>query len=270
MARDQPRGRCGGAYQYQAGRQSLAHCVKTAAPDHIIVESELGQRLEAARSRLTNAAKVGYSGVGDKLRIDDELAGFGGDQLKSAERPEVTVSDCALQIFASGTTGMPKAAKVSHRRILSWAGWFAGLMDARPDDRLYDCLPLFHSVGGIVAPFSILFAGASAVLAREFSASSFWRDIVHFDCTSFQYIGELCRYLLKTDPSEFEKGHRLRLACGNGLRGDIWQEFQTRFSIPQVLEFYAATEGNFSLFNVEEKVGSVGKIPPLLARRFPA
>jgi fatty-acyl-CoA synthase len=97
------------------------------------------------RSKLTDAAKVWYAGGGDKLRVDDELAGFGGDRLKSAERPEVTVSDCALLIFTSGTTGMPKAAKVSHRRILSWAGWFAGLMDARPDDRLYDCLPLFHS-----------------------------------------------------------------------------------------------------------------------------
>lgn len=116
----------------------------------------------------------------------------------------------------------------------------------------------------------MIFAGASAVLAEEFSASRFWRDIVHYDCTILKHIGELCRYLLKTDPSELERKHRVRLACGNGLRGDIWQDFQTRFSIPQVLEFYAATEGNFSLFNVEGKVGAVGKIPPLLAHRFPA
>jgi fatty-acyl-CoA synthase len=70
--------------------------------------------------------------------------------------------------------------------------------------------------------------------------------------------------------SDFERQHRLRLACGNGLRGDIWEEFQTRFAIPQILEFYAATEGNFSLYNVEGKVGAIGRIPPLLAHRFPA
>jgi fatty-acyl-CoA synthase len=62
----------------------------------------------------------------------------------------------------------------------------------------------------------------------------------------------------------------LRLACGNGLRGDVWEAFQARFSIPQVLEFYAATEGNFSLYNVEGKPGAIGRIPPLLAHRFPA
>jgi fatty-acyl-CoA synthase len=62
----------------------------------------------------------------------------------------------------------------------------------------------------------------------------------------------------------------LRLACGNGLRGDIWEAFQARFAIPRILEFYAATEGNFSLYNVEGKVGAIGRIPALLAHRFPA
>ena len=195
---------------------------------------------------------------------------FGGCSLSPAERRNVTVDDLALLIFTSGTTGLPKAAKVSHRRILSWGSWFAGLMDAKPEDRLYNCLPLFHSVGGVVAPCSMLLAGASVVLAQKFSATGFWQDIVRFDCTIFQYIGELCRYLLKTAQSEFDRKHRLRLACGNGLRGDIWKDFQARFSIPQILEFYASTEGNFSLYNVEGKVGAIGKVPPLLAHRFPA
>jgi fatty-acyl-CoA synthase len=153
---------------------------------------------------------------------------------------------------------------------MNWGGWFAGLTDAMPEDRLFNCLPLFHSVGGVVAPCSMLTAGASVVLPEKFSVGSFWRDVVRWDCTLFQYIGELCRYLLKAPVSEFESRHRLRLACGNGLRGDIWEAFQSRFSIPQILEFYAATEGNFSLYNVEGKPGAIGRIPPLLAHRFPA
>ena len=116
----------------------------------------------------------------------------------------------------------------------------------------------------------MLFAGASVALAEKFSATNFWSDLVRFDCTLFQYIGELCRYLLKAPVSEFETQHRLRLACGNGLRGDIWEPFQARFAIPRILEFYAATEGNFSLYNVEGKVGAIGRVPSLLAHRFPA
>ena len=193
-----------------------------------------------------------------------------GSKLTPAERRDVTINDRALLIYTSGTTGLPKAASISHRRVLNWGGWFAGLTNASPEDRLYNCLPLFHSVGGIVAPCSMLFAGASVVLSDKFSAGRFWHDIVRWECTLFQYIGELCRYLLKAPRSELESKHQLRLACGNGLRGDIWEAFQARFAIPHILEFYAATEGNFSLYNVEGRPGAIGRIPSLLAHRFPA
>ena len=58
------------------------------------------------------------------------------------------------------------------------------------------------------------------------------------------------------------------MACGNGLRPDVWDDFKTRFQIPQIFEFYAATEGNVSLFNVEGEAGAIGRIPPYLAHRF--
>ncbi|MCB1488966.1 MAG: AMP-binding protein, partial [Bauldia sp.] len=169
-----------------------------------------------------------------------------------------------------GTTGLPKAANVSHRRIVTWAYWFAGMMRTTPDDRMYDCLPMYHSIGGVVAPASVLVSGGSVVLRERFSARQFWNDIVDWDCTLFQYIGELCRYLTAALPSPQERQHRLRLCCGNGLRADVWEEFQARFRIPQILEFYAATEGTFSLYNLEGKVGAIGRIPPYLAHRFPA
>ncbi len=250
---------------------SLSHCINVADADHVILAGEFEGVFETARPHLKRAPKIWiHGGNGNEANIDAALDGMDGGPLSPAERGAVTINDRALLIYTSGTTGLPKAASISHRRILNWGGWFAGLTGASPEDRLYDCLPLFHSVGGIVAPCSMLSAGASVVLADKFSASHFWHDIVRFDCTLFQYIGELCRYLLKAPPSEYETSHRLRLVCGNGLRGDIWEAFQARFSIPRILEFYAATEGNFSLYNVEGKPGAIGRIPPLLAHRFPA
>jgi fatty-acyl-CoA synthase len=248
--------------------QSLAHCINVAKACHVILACEFADMFETARPYIERAPNVWVHG--DAAELSAMLETMATDPLSAAERRDITIDARALLIYTSGTTGMPKAASISHRRILNWGGWFAGLTDASPADRLYDCLPVYHSVGGIVAPGSMLSAGASVVLSDRFSVTQFWHDIARFDCTIFQYIGELCRYLLKAPSSEDESRHRLRLICGNGLRGDIWEAFRVRFAIPQILEFYAATEGNFSLYNVEGKPGAIGRVPPMLVHRFPA
>ncbi|MDE2052940.1 MAG: AMP-binding protein, partial [Gammaproteobacteria bacterium] len=192
-----------------------------------------------------------------------------GEPVSDAECALPSLCDRALYIYTSGTTGLPKAAVVSHHRLMQWSHWFAGLMDITPADRLYDCLPMYHSVGGVVATGAALMGGGAVVLRERFSASRFWQDIRAERCTIFQYIGELCRYLLNAPHSPDSRDHGLRLACGNGLRGEVWKAFQRRFRIPQILEYYAATEGTFSLYNCEGRPGSIGRIPPFLSHRYP-
>jgi fatty-acyl-CoA synthase len=79
----------------------------------------------------------------------------------------------------------------------------------------------------------------------------------------------LCRYLVSSPRQPEETRHALRLCCGNGLRPEVWEEFKARFRIPRILEYYAATEGNFSLYNCEGQPGAIGRIPPFLAHRMP-
>jgi fatty-acyl-CoA synthase len=146
---------------------------------------------------------------------------------------------------------------------------FAGVMGTRKTDRNYVCLPMYHTAGGLCATGSLLVNGGSVYIRERFSVREFWDDIVNNDCTMMQYIGELCRYLVNAPPNPNETKHKLRLACGNGLRPDIWEEFKTRFRIPLILEFYAATEGNVLMFNFEGKTGAVGRLPWFLEHRFP-
>ena len=242
-----------------AGR-SLAHCVNLVNPKHVITTQELAGRLIGFQSR----PKIWIHSA------DLEIERYSGEALNSGELRAVTIEDRALLVYTSGTTGLPKAANISHARILQWSLWFAGLMNTGRGDRLYSCLPMYHSVGGVQATGALLAAGGSVVIGDGFSASQFWSDIVRWDCTLFQYIGELCRYLLNGATHPSESKHRIRMCCGNGLRADIWNSFQDRFHIPRILEFYAATEGNVSLFNVEGKPGAIGRVPSYLAHRFPA
>jgi fatty-acyl-CoA synthase len=251
---------------------SLAHCIKVVAPKHVIADAELSECLTSALADSPDAPKIWIIG-GDQdrfSRIDRDIERRAGSNLSESETPSMSIEDRALYIYTSGTTGMPKAANVSHFRLMQWSHWFAGLMGTGAEDRMYNCLPMYHSVGGVLATGAILVGGGSVVIKEKFAARQFWSDIVRWECTLFQYIGELCRYLLNTEPGPDEAAHRIRMCSGNGLRPDVWEKFRKRFRIPRILEFYAATEGNFSLFNVEGKAGAIGRIPPFLAHRFPA
>jgi fatty-acyl-CoA synthase len=249
---------------------SLAHCIEIVSPKHVIVAAGFADPLATALPHLTAAPKIWIHGASDASfqRIDLDIEQHSAERLTRAERRPLTVEDRALYIYTSGTTGLPKAANVSHARVMQWSHWFAGMMGARPTDRMYNCLPMYHSVGGVLAPGAVLAVGGSVVIHERFSASQFWSDVIRWDCTLLQYIGELCRYLLQASPSPHETGHRIRMACGNGLAPEVWDGFKDRFRIPQILEFYAATEGGVSLFNIEGKCGAIGYIPAYLAHRF--
>jgi fatty-acyl-CoA synthase len=252
---------------------SLAHSIRIVAPRHIIASAEFSATLNDALAHsdamphAETLPAVSLHGSPD-ASFNQHVERFSGEALTVSERTPPVVEDLALYIYTSGTTGMPKAARVTHARAMQWSLWFAGMMDVQPADRMYNCLPMYHSVGGVQSIGAMLVAGGSVVLREKFSASQFWSDVVRWDCTLLQYIGELCRYLLHTEPSSRESSHRIRLACGNGLSAEIWEAFETRFRIPQILEFYAATEGSVSLFNIRGKRGAIGHIPAYLAHRF--
>ncbi len=250
---------------------ALVHAIQIAGATHVIAGDALAPAVAAARVSLPPTIRYWAhgDGRGDFERVDRAIEHLSGAPVTAGECSLPSLADRALYIYTSGTTGLPKAANVSHHRVMQWSYWFAGLLDATPADKMYDCLPMYHSVGGIVAVGAMLVRGGAVVVRQRFSASGFWDDVIDSNCTLFQYIGELCRFLLNAPPNPRERDHHLRMCCGNGLRPDVWEPFQQRFHIPRILEFYAATEANFSLYNCEGKPGAIGRIPPFLAHRFP-
>lgn len=249
---------------------ALAHCINIVNPKHVIVGGELVEALTSALDGLSTLPPIWVRGSHESgfQSIEEEIERQPEERPSRAESSRVTIEDRALYIYTSGTTGLPKAANVSHARVLQWSYWFAGMMGTQPTDRMYNTLPMYHSIGGVLVPGAMLVAGGSVAIREKFSASQFWSDIARWDCTMFQYIGEFCRYLLHAPASSRRNEHRIRLACGNGLAADVWEAFQQTFGIPRIFEFYAATEGGVALFNAEGKSGAIGRIPAYLAHRF--
>jgi fatty-acyl-CoA synthase len=252
---------------------ALAHGVTIVRPKHVVVGAELEAAYASADPIVAcdPRPEVWLHGAGshDWPRIDEAVASLSQDPLAASELPALTIEDRALYIYTSGTTGLPKAANINHYRLMAISHGFSGAMAITPQDRMYECLPMYHTAGGVIAACAPLIAGASVVIREKFQASRFWDDVVASECTLAQYIGELCRYLVHTPETEAEKRHKLRLVCGNGLRPDVWPEFERRFRIPAILEWYAATEGNVALFNFDGTPGAVGRIAWYMKRKFP-
>lgn len=248
----------------------LAHCLNISGASHCIVDPETSGAFEEIKDTLETQVQQWM--LGDAHNEQRDLV----QALKSCShlppdrsvREGMTARDTCLYIFTSGTTGLPKAARVTHMRAQFYMLGFAGSTGARETDRIYVTLPLYHATGGLCALGAALMNGGTVVLKKKFSATQFWPDIVAEGCTMFVYIGELCRYLVNHPVTEAETQHKLRLAFGNGLRPDVWPVLTSRFRIPEILEFYGSTEGNVSMFNFDGKVGSIGRIPSYLRRRL--
>lgn len=236
--------------------ETLAHSFKTVSARHALVGGELREVFEEIRAQVgipddrlwfvaesrRERAPAGYR--------DLNAAAAGQNGGNPPDTAAVAKTDPCFYIFTSGTTGLPKASVMSHLRWLrGGAGMGLAGMRLYPEDVLYCPLPLYHNNALTVSWGGVLSAGATFALARKFSASRFWDDVVASRATAFCYIGELCRYLLRTERTAAERSHRVRVAVGNGLRPDIWDEFKARFGIPRICEFYGASEGNLVFVN---------------------
>lgn len=248
----------------------LAHSLNISGAQHLILGSELAESYATAADLLEKPMQVWATGGGVQgaQDLDGALASQSGAALPGDIRAGLTIDDNALYIYTSGTTGNPKAARIPHVRLLTMMGGFAAAANAKEKDRMYCVLPLYHSAGGVCAVGTVLTVGGAIIIRRKFSAREFFSDCARYKATLIQYIGELCRYLLNSEPNSKERKHKIRLAIGNGLRPEIWPAFQKRFNIPSVLEFYGATEGNVALMNYDGTVGAVGRIPGWAKKKF--
>ncbi|KAL4617665.1 long-chain fatty acid transport protein 6 [Arapaima gigas] len=241
--------------------RSLLHCFGCCGARTLVVGADLLDTLEEILPSLkednisvwvvkTECSLPGVETLLDKLQQAPDVP------IPAEQRAVTSLRTPNLYIFTSGTTGLPKAAIITHLQSLKAAGGFWAY-GGRSDDVIYIPLPLYHSAASLVGIGGTVELGATCVLKKKFSASQFWPDCRRFNVTIFQYIGELCRYLC--NQPENEKDHKVHMGVGNGLRPEVWKEFHRRFGEVRLCEIYGSTEGNICFMNHLGKIGAVGR-----------
>ncbi|KAM7154687.1 long-chain fatty acid transport protein 2 [Molossus nigricans] len=249
---------------YNIRAKSLLHCFQCCGAKVLLASPELQAAVEEVLPSLKkDDVSIYYvsrtsntDGVDSFLDKVDEVS---TEPVPESWRSEVTFSTPALYIYTSGTTGLPKAAMINHQRIWYGTG-LAVVSRIKKDDIIYTTLPLYHSAALMIGVNGCIKAGATIVLRNKFSASQFWDDCRKYNITVIQYIGELLRYLCNTPQKPSDRDHKVRVALGNGLRGDVWREFVKRFGDIHIYEFYASTEGNVGFMNYTRKIGAIGRV----------
>ncbi len=250
----------------------LIHCVREVGANVSLLDAAAAARVAEAGGDYP-AASPGTARfvVWDAVAGDDETAAGSQwlwldedaiDRLPSTDLRDVPpplAREAALHIFTSGTTGFPKAAVLGHRRVVYGASSHSIFsFRARPQDRLYNCLPLYHGTSLIAGAGACLFSGASMFLRPSFSASQLVAEAKRHECNLLIYVGEICRYLLSTPPRADDAQCSITRAAGNGLRPEIWKPFKKRFGIRRVSEFYGASEANGGFMNVFNRDATLG------------
>ena len=87
--------------------------------------------------------------------------------LRPVTTEGISEEDIACLIFTGGTTGVPKAAQISHRMI-AWNTLNTVIHDLRHGDVTVNTFPMFHSGGLLVYTLPLLILGGTVVLTRRF------------------------------------------------------------------------------------------------------
>ncbi|NWU83034.1 S27A6 protein, partial [Onychorhynchus coronatus] len=178
--------------------RSLLHCISSCEPKILVVGADLLGTLEEILPNLHKDVSVWImtkdSTFPSVHTLLDKLETAPEDPVPVNRRSANNLKSAVLYIFTSGTTGLPKAAVISHMQALKGAAglWAFG---ATAEDIIYITLPLYHSAASLLGIGGCIELGATCVLKKKFSASQFWSDCKKYNVTVIQYIGELCRYL---------------------------------------------------------------------------
>ena len=90
--------------------------------------------------------------------------------------------------------------------------------------------------------------GRHGHIDRKFSASRFWNRII-ITTRRRSVISVSCCVICSINRSSENDKHRVRAIVGNGLRPEIWADFEERFGIEN-LRFYGASEAKYRFYQL--------------------
>lgn len=117
-------------------------------------------------------------GSGNFPDYNDWIAG----QSDIDPKTKTDLGDTAVQVYTSGTTGLPKGAELSHRNIGACIWAWTQINGLTSDGVILHVLPMFH-IGGSSAAYMGLWMGCANIVRRELDPQDMLSSIAKFSVT---------------------------------------------------------------------------------------
>ncbi len=218
----------------------------------IVTDAETGPLLDGipldlATDRILDADAPVYAAA---LEAAASAVDAGG-----ADAPRPAPETLFALLFTSGSTGAPKAVRMTQGR----AARAVATAMFTSDDVLYCAMPLYHGNALNANLFPALRSGATIVLRRKFSASGFLPDARRYGITFFNTVGRALNHILATPPSPDDRDHSIKYVLGPETAPADVRAFRKRFG-PPVIEGYGSSENAIIFFPDRElPKGSLGR-----------
>jgi fatty-acyl-CoA synthase len=179
-------------------------------------------------------------------------------------RRNLEKEDIAALIFTGGTTGLPKAAQVSHRMI-AWNTLNTFIHDLRHGDIYLNVFPLFHTGGLFVYTLPQVIFGGTTILIPQFNAERVLELIERERVTVFAGVPTMYQMLTQAENWEEANLSSLRFCTSGGAPLPVpLVEQYTREKHIRFKQGFGMTEfgpGIFALAPEDaiRKAGSIGR-----------
>jgi fatty-acyl-CoA synthase len=154
---------------------------------------------------------------------------------------EVDAGDTFMMIFTSGTSGEPKAVRVTHLTVIFAGSTLIERFEVDSSGVCYLSMPFFHS-NALLAGWSVAVGSGAAMVPATFSASGLLADLRRYGATYMNYVGKPLAYVLATPEQPDDRDTPLLVAFGNEASDRDIAEFSRRFDCA-VWDGFGSTEG---------------------------
>ncbi len=194
-----------------------------------------------------------------EVRCFDEIMDAPADEIDV----EVTYRDIGMIMFTSGTTGPSKGALMPHGHLYLFGHCMQVHLGMTPDDIYYIPMPLFHAQGILMQFFATLITGSSAVLVKQFRATTWIDDIRAHKATLTNLLGVMNDFVLRQPANNTDTDNNLRMVCAVPVTDETLEVLRTRFAIPKFNEIFGMTEVNLPVarpVDAPDEAGCSGKV----------